>query len=287
MSETLIGDSPRASKEKANAGMPRRILFVHNSADIYGASRSLLRLSAALDRTRFQPIVLLPEEGPLVPLLKQAGVEVMIMGGMSIITRDVFKSWRMIPFLCNVPIAAARLRSIIRRHRIDLVHTNVGTILFSGLGARFAGVPHVWHIRDWYGEFRGLWHWYRKYILAFSDVVICVSRAIAAQFQGDPKVVVIHNGFRLRDFEQQGRAELRKQCGIEESRVVIGCVGRIKFVRKGQEFLVRAAAASARERLRLRAPHRRLAFARQRRSFAQAASTRGGIGSDRSSNFHR
>ena len=224
---------------------PLRILYVLNSADIYGASRCLLRLSQTLDRTRFTPVVLLPETGPLLPLLEKAKVELIRDATISVITRNVFKSWRLVPFVLNIPLAAWRLRALIRRHRIDLVHTNVGTILSSGLGARLARVPHVWHIRDWYGEFGAIWKYYRRYILACSDAVLCVSHAIAGQFPAMFKVMVVHDGFPMEEFEidyAKLRIEFRQKYQIDQESFVVGCVGRIKFVRKGQEFLVRAAA---------------------------------------------
>ena len=173
-----------------------RILYVLNSADIYGASRSLLRVCEALDRDRFEPMALVPQTGPLIPMLEKAGVKV-IHSPVSVVTRRVFKSWRLLPFLFNIPLTAWQLRRIVRKHGINVVHTNVGTILSTGLGARLAGVPHVWHIRDWYGEFGGLWKWYRRYILSCSDVVVCVSHPIAAQFSSAPNVVVEHDGFPL------------------------------------------------------------------------------------------
>jgi glycosyltransferase involved in cell wall biosynthesis len=138
-----------------------------------------------------------------------------------------------------------QLSFIIRKHRIDLVHTNVGVIPSAPLGAWLARVPHVWHIRDWYGEFRGLWKWYRRFILTFSDAVVCVSHAVANQFPKNPKVIVVPDGFPLEEFavdQAHLRAEFRKKFEIDPNRFVAGCVGRIKFVRKGQEFLVRAAA---------------------------------------------
>src|ERR1043165_4099297 len=212
---------------------PARILFVHNSADIYGASRVLLRHCRTLDRTRFEPVVLLPEDGPLVQLLKDSGIPLVTHRRLSVITRKVFKSWRLIPFLVNIPLSAWQLRSIIRRHRIHLVHTNVGTILSSGLGARMAGVPHVWHIRDWYGEFRGLWKWYRRYIFSCSEMVVCVSQAIADQFPPAPTVVVVHDGFPIEEFavdHARLRAEFREEYRIPLNAFVVSCVGRIKFV---------------------------------------------------------
>ena len=224
---------------------PARILFVHNSADIYGASRVLLRLCGALDQARFEPVVLLPEDGPLVQRLKDSGIALVTQPRLSVITRRVFKSWRLVPFLLNIPLAAWQLRSIIRRHRIDLVHTNVGTILSSALSTRMAGVPHVWHIRDWYGEFRGLWKWYRRYVFACSEMVVCVSRAIADQFPRAPKLVIVHDGFPIEEFavdQARLRAEFREKYHIAPNSFVVSCIGRIKFVRKGQEFLVKAAA---------------------------------------------
>ena len=224
---------------------PIRILYILNSADIYGASRCLARICAALDRARFTPVVALSEDGPLVALLKKAGVEEIVHAKMGVITRRVFKSWRLPPFLLSIPIGALQLRFIIRKHRIDIVHTNVGVIPSAPLGAWLARVPHVWHIRDWYGEFRGLWKWYRRFILVFSDAVVCVSHAVANQFPQNPKVIVVHDGFPLEEFavdQARLRAEFRKKFEIDPDRFVAGCIGRIKFVRKGQEHLVRAVA---------------------------------------------
>jgi glycosyltransferase involved in cell wall biosynthesis len=221
-----------------------RILYVNNSADAYGASRCLARICEKLDRTRFEPIVLLPEKGPLVPLLGKTGVEILIQPQLSVITRRVFKSWRLIPFLLNISYAAWQLRRIVRRCDVDLVHTNVGTVLSSALGARLAGVPHVWHIRDWYGEFPALWTWHRKYILGCSEKIVCVSHAIADQFRQSQKVVVVHDGFSLQEFEIDAACanRFRQEYNIDPQTFVVGCIGRIKFARKGQEFLVRAAA---------------------------------------------
>jgi glycosyltransferase involved in cell wall biosynthesis len=224
---------------------PLRVLYVANSADIYGASRCLLRLCAALDHKRFMPVVAVPEDGPLVAFLRKAGVEEIVQIPLSVTTRDVFKSWRLVPFLLNIPFKSWRLRSAIRKLHIDLVHTNVGTIPSAPLGAWLAGVPHILNIRDWYGEFPGLWKWYRRYILAFSDKVICVSYAMADQFPKIPKVTVVHDVIPLAEFEVDRtrlRREFRKKYNIPPDRCVVGCIGRIKFVRKGQEFLVRAIA---------------------------------------------
>jgi hypothetical protein len=57
--------------------LPRKVLFLHSSAGLYGADRQLLTLAGGLDRDRYEPLVVLPERGELAPLLEEAGVEVL------------------------------------------------------------------------------------------------------------------------------------------------------------------------------------------------------------------
>jgi glycosyltransferase involved in cell wall biosynthesis len=223
----------------------KKILLVHNSADIYGASRSLLRLAQRLDRSRFTPLVLLPENGPLQNLLADSGIEVLIFPRLRVITRPVLRSPRLLPWLLGFVPSAQALARLTREKNIALIHTNTGVICNSALAARFAGIPHIWHIRDWFQEFGPLWKPYSRYILALSKKVLCVSRAIAGQFPPSPKIEVLNNGIDLSEFPPitpQERLDARKTFGFSESDLVAGTVGRLKFFRKGQEFLIQAAA---------------------------------------------
>ena len=220
-----------------------RILYVHNSADIYGASRSLVRLLGTLDREKFAPLVLLPADGPLAAQLRAIGVRVLVFPQLSVITREVFHSWRLVLFALRLPLSALALRRILRREKIALVHTNTGVILSPGLAAWLAGVPHVWHIRDWFQEFRSFWRMLEIWMRIFSTRIIAVSEPIAAQFSDRGKVSVINNGFDIAEFElgdPQAGAFFRQKYALGEG-VVVGCVGRIKLQRKGQEVLLRAA----------------------------------------------
>ena len=220
-----------------------RVLYIHNSADIYGASRSLVRLLRALDRTRFEPLVMLPAEGPLAAQLRALPVKVIIFPALSVIDRAVFKSWRLPFFLLNIPRSVLGIRAILKRERINLVHTNTGVILSPGPAARLAGVPHVWHIRDWFQEFAGFWRFYEKWMRAFSTRIVAVSGPIAGQFTDRSKICVIHNGFDAEAFapgDAGAPAAFREKYRLGAG-AVVGCVGRIKLQRKGQEVLLRAA----------------------------------------------
>ena len=223
---------------------PRRVLHVNNSADIYGASRMLLRWIRGVDRTRFEPLVVLPEAGPLQQLIEAENVQVILHPRLSIITRPVFHSHRIIGFLLNYPVSVFFLWRLIRQRRIDLVYTNTGVIVSPALAARLAGVPHLWHIREWFQEFQQIWGTFSWYIRTFSGKIIAISNAVASQFEPRDKVVVVFDAFSLAaaptppgDLRREFRA--RHALGGD---LVVGCVGRIKFVRKGQEILVQATA---------------------------------------------
>lgn len=233
----------------------KRILHVHNSADIYGASRMLLRWIKCMNRARFEPVVVLPEAGPLKELLEAENVEIHLHPGLSVITRPVFRSWRILLFLLNFPVSVLFLWRLIRCRNIDLVYTNTGVMVSSPMAAWLARVPHVWHIRESFQEFKSLWRPFSWYIRRFSFKVIAVSNPIAKQFDIRENVAVIHDGFAPEEFQvprDELRTEFRARHRLNEH-FVVGCVGRIKFVRKGQEFLVQAAALLKRRGIDVRA----------------------------------
>ncbi len=225
--------------------MSKKILYIHNGSDFYGASRSLLRLVTRIDRSKYEPLVILPSNGPLADALRAKGIPLYIMKSLSVISRHVFYSWRIVPFLLMIPFSVILLTRFIKKNKIDLVHTNLGTVVSTGLAARLAGVPHVWHVRDSFHEFSILWNLYSRHILWSSDKVVCVSTVIAKQFRDDKgKVIVVHNGLPADEFESVSARRVqtfKNQYGLDGKRTV-GVIGRIKFQRKGQDVFVKAIA---------------------------------------------
>lgn len=238
--DQCLGPSPAKKPEPA---APTKVLLVNNSADVYGASRCLLRLVKLLDRTRFEPIVLMPGHGPLDDGLRAANVRTIIFPELSVIERKILNPRGLAVFLLNFPLSVVGLRRILKAERIGLVHTNTGVMLSPGLAACLAGVPNVWHIRDWFLEFPLFWKFYSRYIRAFSSRILAVSDAVARQFPAGYGTKVVHDGFELAEFavsDPAAGAKFRAEYGLGDGPVV-GCVGRIKLIRKGQEVLLRAA----------------------------------------------
>ncbi len=173
----------------------------------------LLRWLKNLDRQRFDPLVVLPGDGPLKNLIEAEGIEVILHPRLSIISRLKFRSWKIIPFFLNCPVSVFYLWRLIRRKNVVLVYTNTGVIISPFLAARLARVPHVCHIRESFQEFRRVWPPYSRFITGFSARVIAVSNAIARQFDFRSNAVVVHDGFSRENSRFQ-----RKSCGLNFGR---------------------------------------------------------------------
>ena len=236
-----------------------RILFVGHNADLYGASRSLLRLTGRLVREGHACAVALPVDGPLAGALRGAGVLVEFVPDMALLERKTLATWAgRFALPAAMLRSRASLRALMARVKPDVVHSNVSVILAAGWAARSAGIPHVQHVREFYTEFGALWRPYGAWLLRQADRVVCVSHAVAGQFADSKKTVVLHNGFPVGEFppvEPARAAAFRARHGIPAQAPLAGVVGRIKLLRKGQETFIEAAA-----RLRDRLPDARFAL---------------------------
>lgn len=253
---TRLVDHWEAGSDPATTPRPRpdgtarrlRILFFHWNGDLYGASRSLLRLTARLARAKHLPVVVLGNRGPLAALLTASGVEVRHTRWMAAIERTDLRSpvglARLLArILVSIPVSCVH----IARVRPDLVHTNASVVLTPGIAARLMGRPHVWHIRETFIEFPGMWKAFQRFVSAVSSRIVCISESVASQF--DPpirhrKVEVVHNGIPRSEVvpsDPERLARLRTHWRLENA-VTVGVVGRINLARKGQHLLVAAAA---------------------------------------------
>jgi glycosyltransferase involved in cell wall biosynthesis len=227
--------------------MAMRILFLHGVSDFYGASRCLLRLAAALKKDGHSVHVWIPKNGPIVPMLESAGAVCEVAPELFGISRGTYhhKQYLLRFLSANIGFAFSLARKI-RAFRPDLVHTNTATLLPAGFAARMAGVPHLWHVREWFGEFPRAWSLYQGYMFFYADRIVCVSHAVAGQFHPmlRKKVRVIFDGFPSEEFDAVTAKRVhafREKFGLGDSPAV-GVVGRIKWKRKGQEVFLKAAA---------------------------------------------
>lgn len=225
-----------------------KILVLHHVADIYGASQSLLRLTAGLVRDGHAVMVVLPEEGPLRAALAGRGVEVAVMPDLPVLHRNRLTSPSGLARLIRDAWTFRRgIGARMRSFRPDLIHTNTGAILpVAGGVARRLGIARIQHLRESFLDFGPLWPPYRAWLYRSADRILCISGFVASMFtesQRNGRVTVLHNGIPREEFAGIDPAEVAAfRATYAGHGPLIGVAGRIKLVRKGQDVFVRAAA---------------------------------------------
>jgi glycosyltransferase involved in cell wall biosynthesis len=193
-------------------------------------------LATGLDRSRFEPIVVLPETGELADGLDARGIEVLIRP-LSILRRGLLHPRGLASLGAALARDAATLARIIRRRRAALVHSNTSVVFGGAAAAALTAVPHVWHVREIYSRFARAWPAYRRLLLT-AQALPCVSRATAEQFGPTRRAVVVPDGLALAP-QARPRLQARAALGLDPDLPVVAVVGRVSDW-KGQDVLVKA-----------------------------------------------
>jgi glycosyltransferase involved in cell wall biosynthesis len=223
-----------------------KILFYNHTGQVSGAERLLLLILARLDRQRFEPTLVCPEQGSLRQLARDQGVPV--EAAIALNARFTWRVERLPRYLKSFLDVILQFRRTVRDVNPDLIHANstraglVATAATVGLGTRV-----VWHLHDLLPK-----HPISTLIRIFAGLssrtsVIAVSEAVAKNFRGrcssllTNRVSVILNAIDLKKFEPDygSRRTIRKELRLREHDPLIGIVGQLT-PRKGQLELLRA-----------------------------------------------
>ena len=115
-----------------------RILFANATAEIGGAEQVILSIAERLPAYGVEPSFALLQSGPLVEALRRRGFNV-----------DVFPETYRFRNLPTLNRCVRWLTDLLRKNRIDLVHSNLTAHLISSWAAKGAHVPEVWHLHDY------------------------------------------------------------------------------------------------------------------------------------------
>ena len=211
----------------------RRVLYTVNRMDVGGSQTHLLQVLRLLDRERFDPVLCcLTGKGALLDVARATGTTV-ISGGLSRL-----KSPR-------TPAALARLASLMRRERFDVVHNYLLRANVIGtLAARLARVPVVLTSKRGCHERRGLEMVGARLSNRLADCVTANAEAVREfihEHEGCPleKMVVIPSGIDTERFAPLPPDDFKSRLGLPADAVVVGSLTRMR-VRKGVEEFLRA-----------------------------------------------
>lgn len=198
-------------------------------------------LMETLDRNEYCPRLALPAPGPFSELAGEKRIPVDIIPGM--IQFGEKHSPEKLPRYMR---ALVRLHRLIKKHEINIVHSNSPRAAFlGGAAARLSGVSSVIHVRDIHQN--PFTHAWKGLLLEkWADAVIAVSQAtldsvLAFRPEMKQRARVVYNGIDLKIPWSHSEKNIRQEMNIPEDDPVIGCIGLIHPA-KGQDILIRAAA---------------------------------------------
>jgi len=227
----------------------QRILYVQPNSEIGGSDLALLRIVASLDLDRFDPIVLLPQEGPLAPRLREASAVVRLVPMMQL--RTLPSATYQARYLARFWPTVTQIARVIRDERAALVHTNSLYSLYGAFAARAARRPHLWHIREIPPAIPIARSVLARMVLGLSRTVISMTKACSEGLFGrnalHNKIRLLPEGLELDTWSRDriDRA-IRSELGIAPETPVVGFVARLDPWKGLDVFLEAAARVSLR-----------------------------------------
>ncbi|MDE6784219.1 MAG: glycosyltransferase family 4 protein [Ruminococcus sp.] len=222
------------------------ILYIATYEGLSGASFSLLGLVLEMQKQKNNVHVVLLKDGKLKKLLEENHVPYTIVKGYPWVIRQRFQSslkkrilWY-IKKICN-RVAERSIQNLICNEKFDIVHINASTAGVGAIAAKKAGIPVVWHIREFVEEDLEKVFLDKEESLSLisqSDAVIAISQSVYQKFyplMTDANFHVIYNGIDQKSY-LAGRTRLL----FSEKIVKITIAGRIDPA-KGHMDLLKAA----------------------------------------------
>jgi glycosyltransferase involved in cell wall biosynthesis len=139
---------------RAASRPPAKIAILDHTAALGGGEIALLNFVRLLDRSRYDPVVILFSDGPLRDRLTNARVRsVLIPLNANVVNarKDTLGARTLvkIPQLISALDFSLRLLSYLRSERFALIHTNsLKSDILGGIAGKIARVPVIWHVRD-------------------------------------------------------------------------------------------------------------------------------------------
>lgn len=184
-----------------------KVLFIPSDNNpMSGAFLSMVTLIKLLrDNFGVVPYVVLPKDGDGKVLLDDYDIPYEIVKSYDwVVPQEIHGHWKcklksFAKKILNIR-AAAQIAKVAKREGAELIHINTTYAYIGAMAAKKAGIPHIWHLREFVEEDQGRTLWNRESgnkLIAQADKVIAISTSVYAKYKDivpEEKLATILNG---------------------------------------------------------------------------------------------
>jgi glycosyltransferase involved in cell wall biosynthesis len=224
----------------------KNILFIHQSAELYGSDKTLLLLLKHLDKSKFNPVVVLPFDGPLKTVLEKENIKVVIAPVLKLY-RKMFSPLNILKFFSDIKKGISILSNLNKQYHFDLIYSNTLAVLLGITFAKRRNIKHLWHVHEIIESPKIFTKLFCKLLQNKSNSIIVYNSIATQKFWNinskiSDKSQVIWNGLEIPDeiTSEKEISNIRETFfNSKPNDIVIGLVGRISRW-KGQLTLLNA-----------------------------------------------
>ena len=216
----------------------KRILIIHQSAELYGSDKTLLIFLQNINKNNFFTVVVLPNDGPLKAELEKIGIKVVITPVLKLY-RDIFTFKNGIKFIKESFKSISVVNNLHKEHNFDIVYSNTLAVLLGALFSLKKQIKHIWHVHEIIEHPKTIAWLFPKLLYYFSNTIICNSEAtkkniVKREKRNLNKTIVVHNGILFSEISNHLK---KSDFGFSENDIIITLVGRISRL-KGHNWLL-------------------------------------------------
>lgn len=183
-----------------------KVLYISHDARLYGAPKSLLECARGIKKKGIEPIVVMPSAGGLQMELDRSKIENVIIPYYSCVYLGEYHAGDYAKYVWTNFKAVIRIMRLIRKERIELVHTNSLAVSVGAVAAYLMKIPHVWHFREYLKEdfgFKRLNEGTVRKLVRNSKCCIAIAEGIERKYRKEYgiKPVRLYDGIECESYE--------------------------------------------------------------------------------------
>lgn len=220
----------------------KNILYLHAGAEMYGADKILLELVTGLDKSKFHPIVVLPNDGILKDKLIENGIETYVVH-YPILRRKYFNLKGIINYGLSYFGKSNEIVKLLKNKKIDIIHVNTTAVLEGIYLKKKLKCKLIWHVHEIILKPAIINKTISYLIGRYADKCVAVSKAVKkhlidSKFVDEDKVEVIYNGVDTERFNPNVENKyLYKEWNIPDEAIKVGMIGRVNAWKGQNDFL--------------------------------------------------